>query len=258
MRPYVFIVILISASCACRTQQAQTSHNPAENKADSISNHVSNFGVSENNENTNELVETFTNDSNIGVPHRNKIELSEFRKSQDNSVQIKFYSLSKDGTWKLKQTFELVKYGGLSCDMQIKDFNGDGFKDVTYISGIAARGANEIRNLLIYDKSKDELVYIKNSGDYPNLLYNKTLNCIDSQIFTGSSATVFLKIDGDVLKEFASVETSNTVNDRHVYLIDINGKKRLLRTDKISEDDLFERYKTFNPPRAYTAKELEQ
>ena len=82
--------------------------------------------------------------------------------------------------------------------------------------------------------------------------YNKILDCIDSQAITGSSFTSFLKIDGDLLKEFARVETSNTDNSRYVYLIDKNGKEKLLRKDKISEDELYDRYKTFNPPRVNT------
>lgn len=208
--------------------------------------------------NTKELLKSFTENSKIGVPHKNKIELSLFEGAKNNVVELKFYSLGKNKEWNSKQTVQLENYGALPLNAELKDFNNDGFKDLTYVSGIAARGANEIRNLLIYDKTKDELVYIKNSGDYPNLLYNKELNCIDAHIFTGSSETVFLKFENDTLKEFASVETSNTVNARNVYLIDKSGNKKLLRTDKISEDNLFERYKTFDPPKPYTSRELEQ
>ncbi len=53
---------------------------------------------------------------------------------------------------------------------QLEDFNNDGIKDMTYVSAVAARGANEVRRLFIYDKKRDELVYIKNSEDYPNPL----------------------------------------------------------------------------------------
>lgn len=256
MNRYILIGLLVLTNFACQSQQAQTANDSAAKKADSISNYLSNVDVSENVESVDELIASFSDDSTVGVPHKNKIELSEFSKLKDNSVELKFYSLDEDKKWKLKQKIELIKYGGLSCDVQVKDFNNDGLKDVTYVSGIAARGANEIRNLFIYSKEKDELVYIKNSSDYPNLLYNKTLNCIDAQLFYGGNATVFLKVDGDVLKEFALVETSSTANDRNVYSIDKNGKRKLLKTDKISEDELFERYKTFNPPTTYTAEEL--
>lgn len=255
MLKYFVIAILIFSSFSCQTQNAQKTDNSADNKIDSISNSIVNAKPSEN---VKSIVETFTDKSNIGVPRANKIELSEVTGAEHNVVEIKFYSLTKDKTWKLKQTFNRTKYGFLSSEMKLEDFNNDGFKDVTFVSDIAARGANEIRELLIYAKKDDQLVHIKNSGDYPNLLYSKDLDCIDSQAITGSSEITFLKIEGDRLKEFASVETSNTVNERRVYLIDKNGSKKLLQTDKISEDEIFERYKTFNPPTTYTAKELEQ
>jgi hypothetical protein len=166
--------------------------------------------------------------------------------------------LTQDKKWELRQIFNQEKYGSLGFDVQFSDFNNDGFNDVTFVSGIAARGANEVRNLFIYDKKNDRLIYIKNSGDYPNLLFNKTLNCLDSQVFTGSTWTSFLKIEGELLREFARVDIFDTALERRVYLIDKNGKERLLRTDKINNDELFERYKTFNPPTPYKAEELEQ
>lgn len=257
MLKYFVIAILIFSGFSCQTQQAQKVNDSATDDVISISNSLINAPMLEVEKNTGEVVESFKDDSNIGMPHKNMIELSELTGSKHNIVEIKFYSLTQDKNRELKQTFNQTKYGFLSSDMQVKDFNNDGFKDVTFVSGIAARGANEIRELLIYDKKNDQLIHIRNSGDYPSLLYNKQLDCIDSQAITGSSETVFLKIEGDMLKEFASVETSNTVNERRVYLIDKNGNKKLLRTDKILEDEVYERYKTFNPPTIYVAKELE-
>ncbi len=63
-----------------------------------------------------------------------------------------------------------------------------------------------MRSLFIYDKDTDQIVYIKNSGDYPNMRYNKKLDCIDAWLFTGSTTTVFLRLQGDTLHEFASVD----------------------------------------------------
>jgi hypothetical protein len=205
---------------------------------------------------TKELLDIFTDNSKIAIPHKNKVELSLIENEKNYIVELKFYSLAKNNEWNLNQTVQLENYASFPLDAELKDFNNDGFKDLTYISGIAARGANEIRNLLIYDKTKNELVYIKNSGDYPNLLYNKELDCIDAQRFYGGNSTDFVKIEGDMLKDFARVETFGT--ERTVYLIDKNGNEKLLRKDKVSEDSLFERYKTFNPPQPYTSRELEQ
>jgi hypothetical protein len=257
MLRYFFIGLLSLANLSCHLQQAQTANNSAENDLPSISNSLVNSANSANDETEERFVETLSDDSNVGVSRNNRVELSIFGGAKYNRVELKFYSLDKAKKWQLKQTIEVKKYGSLSCDMQIKDFNNDGYKDVTFVSGIAARGANEVRSLFIYDKKADQLIYIKNSEEYPNLLYNKTLNCIDSQIFTGGNETVFLKLEGDMLKEFASVETTSTNYERKVYLIDKTGKEQLLRTDKVSEEDILERYKTFNPPTVNTDLEPE-
>lgn len=195
-----------------------------------------------------EKSDTFSDNKKIGKPHKNKIKLAEYQKADKNLVEIKFYSLDNNKKWKLKQNIQLEKFGGLPLRPEIKDFNNDGFQDITFISGIAARGANEIRTLFIYDKKKDELLHIKNSADYPNLQYNKELNCLDAWAFYGGVRTIFLKIVENKLQELASIEHFG--NTRTIYIVDKNGKQKLLRKDKI-KDDGFPRYKTFNPPQTY-------
>jgi len=199
-----------------------------------------------------EVVETFTNDTKIGRPGRNKIEIEMIGSKEETSrevvktARIKFYSLTPAKQWELKQTLEIEDYTSMGAQPQIADFNNDGLRDITFISGTAARGANEIRTLLIYDKHADTLIYIKNSADYPNLEYNKALNCITSWMFSGTTSTVFLKLHGDVLKEFASVTTGPELV---VEVIAKDGKRREIRREKMSQEDLFTRYETFDPPR---------
>jgi len=241
---YVFIGFLILAIASCQNQQHKTSDIIVETNINSTTVSKSEEG----NVSAKELVEFFTDDSKVGVPRKNKIEISNFKKSDGNIIEIKFYLLAENKEWKLKQTFEFEKDGLLDCDPKLEDFNNDGFKDMTYVSAVAARGANEVRRLFIYDKKKDELIYIKNSENYPNMQYNKELDCIDAWLFHGGTTTVFLKIDEDSLREFASVD--NGIN-RTVYLIDKNGKEKLLRTDKIKEEDIYVRYNNFNPPKPY-------
>ncbi|MGI8556023.1 MAG: XAC2610-related protein [Pyrinomonadaceae bacterium] len=190
------------------------------------------------------------------MPRKNKVEVFNYKKAKGNVAVIKFYALTANKKWKLKQNFEFEKDDLTECNPKISDFNNDGFKDLTYISNIAARGANQVRRLFIYNKKKDELILMKNSEDYPNMLYNKTLNCIDSFLVHGTSATLFLKIEGDRLKEFAGVGNDGFV--RVAYLIGKNGKEKILRKHKITEDEIYVRYRTFNPPRSYTVKELNQ
>lgn len=237
----VFALVVVS----CQPQQAQKTNNSAEKKADSLTNSLVNQNSAEKDAESLEIRESVVDDLKIGIPRKNKIELKVFEASNENFVEIKFYSLNKNNKWQLKQNLKLTKYGGLELDMQIKDFNNDGFNDVTFVSGIAARGANEIRELLIYDKKTDNLIHIKNSSDYPNLKYNKRLNSLTAQRFYGGTSTDFIRIKGDILEEFASVESLGT--ERVVYLIDESGKKTILRKYKINEDEILERFKNFNP-----------
>lgn len=241
---HIFIGFLILAIASCHSQE----HKISDESVKTNTNSIAVFKSEETNVDTEELVEFFSDDSKVGLPRRNKIEISEFKKLDGNVAVINFYSLETNKEWKLKQTFEFEKDGLVDCDPKLEDFNNDGFKDMTYVSAVAARGANEVRRLFIYDKRKDELIYIKNSESYPNMQYNKELNCIDAWMFHGGTTTVFLRIDGDSLREFASVD--NGIN-RTVYLIDKNGKEKLLRTDKIKEEDIYTRYKNFNPPESY-------
>src|SRR6185369_5163694 len=170
-------------------------------------------------------IESFTDYKRIGRARRNKIEIRCFDQENKRVAEIKFYSRVHTRAWKQKQSLEFTKDDHLDCDPRIEDFNNDGLMDLTYQSGIAARGANEIRKLFIYDKKRDELTYIKNSEYYPNMVYNKRRDCIDAWLFYGATSTVFLKLDGDKLKEFAMVSTGLELISE---AIDNNGKSRVL------------------------------
>lgn len=190
-----------------------------------------------------ELKEKFVDSSNIGWKNFNKIELSLYNIADSNYVIIKFYIKTRDKSWKLKQTFSYEKDGIKSLDTKLSDFNNDGLKDMTYISAVAARGANEVRRLFIYDKAKDEIILMKNSEDYPNMLYNKQLKCIDAFLVYGGCSTIFLKIKGDSLREFAGVALDNSLT---VYTVDQNGKEKLIRKDKTTKWT-YVRFKNYNP-----------
>ncbi len=245
MRLKIFIGFLILAVGACQKQQSEISNEAVENRLAQIAVSAPKTSKSP----IEELAESFSDDSNVGLPQKNKIELSEFKKPDGYVVEIKFYSAAENKDWKLKQTFEFENPESLNYRPELKDFNNDGLKDFTYVSVYPARGANEIRRLFIYDRKKDELIYIKNSDEYPNLQYNKKLNCLDTWRFYGGYSTEFLQIDGDELKEFANVRTVD--NNREIHLVDENGKEKLLRKDKMKADDGFIRYKNFDPPEPY-------
>src|SRR4051812_15379823 len=97
-----------------------------------------------------ELEERYIDSTNIGIPKKYKFDLKKFRTPDSNYVDIHLYE-RKNGGWILKQQLHFTKDGVLSCDPEFNDFNNDGFNDVTFRSMIAARGANIIRKLLIFD-----------------------------------------------------------------------------------------------------------
>ena len=194
------------------------------------------------------LKEFFVDSINVGRKKYNKIELVQYSVSDSNYVIIKFYSRLKNKTWKLKQTFSFEKDDVLSLDTELSDFNNDGFKDMTYISNIAARGANQVRRLFIYDNILDKLIYMKNSEDYPNMLYNKKLNCIDAFLVYGGSSTIFLNIKGDSLVEFAGVDLDDHIT---VYEINKSGKRIIIKKQKNKDEWYYVRFKSYKPLVSY-------
>ncbi|RIJ96265.1 MAG: hypothetical protein DCC44_00695 [Acidobacteria bacterium] len=199
------------------------------------------------------ILESYSDDSRVGKPHRSKVEIRIIKGSgtspntaPSNIAEIKFYSLTAPDTWSLKQTLQLETHAIMDAEPHFEDFNNDGFRDITFMSGSAARGANEIRTLLIYDKRGDDLIHIKNSEDYPNLAYNRTLNCIDSWMVYGATTTVFLHLEGGMLKKFATVDTGEELI---VSVIGKDGRRKIIRRQKMSLDDIYTRYTTFDPPR---------
>ncbi len=195
-----------------------------------------------------EILETFVDSLNIGEKGNYKIVLIKHRVYEDNFVIIKFYKKWQN-TWNIQNTYSYETNALMEFQPNISDFNNDKFNDITFISGTAARGANEVRRLFIYDDQNQELISIVNSEDYPNMLYNKKLNCIDAFLIHGGSSTIFAKIKGDSLIEFASVHSDN---NRTVYEIDKFGKEKLIRKDPIiDKKNIYTRYCNYKPLKEY-------
>ena len=149
---------------------------------------------------TTVLREHFTDSLHVGRKRHNKVEVSQYSKGDSISVVIQFYA--KVGKrWLRKQQIRFRKYDNIDAEPKIDDLNHDGCGDLTCISLEAARGANEVRRLYIYNKEKDRLVYIVNSEKYPNMQYNPYLNCIDAWLVYGGCSTVFLRVYGDRLRD---------------------------------------------------------
>ncbi len=193
--------------------------------------------------------EIFSDDRRIGRRGKNKVHVRCYETGGKSYADITFDSRNNSHMWSRSQYFRLEKDPVAVCDPQIKDFNNDGFKDLTYASRTAARGANELRTLLIYDNKNDELKVIRNSADFPNLEYNEELNCLTAWAFHGATTTMFVRLEGDVLREFASVDTGS---ERVVTVTRRDGTKVVIRREKMDPDnfeEIYTRFSTYDPPK---------
>lgn len=237
MKIYLGLILFCLLSCQNRQER-----NVASNNSDSIQK-VQTETIPKD---TVQLEEVFIDSLNIGRKKFNKIEVSQYRATDSVYVDMKFYTKQTD-KWTLNQTIHFLKDGISSCDAKLNDFNNDRQNDLTIVSSTAARGANEVRSLFIYDKLSDKLIEMKNSKKYPNMLYNKELKCIDAFLVYGGSSTVFLRISGDSLKEFASVQAMDGVTVREY---DKNGKEKIISQDTTNKAGYI-RFKTYKPLKEY-------
>jgi hypothetical protein len=237
----LFLLILIGVFLGCdRKIAVQKSHSSKDSVQKNIEiiplqNHLT--------DNLKILEEDFVDSLNIGKTGNFKLDFKKYR-SDSTWVELKFFE-KKDSKWILKNDMILKKDGVIGCDVAVKDFNNDDFNDFTFKSAVAARGANEVRTLLIFDVKKGKLRHMKNSERFPNLGYNRKLNCIDAQAFYGGSTTYFLKIEQDSLREFASISSFD--NQIEINLIDKKGKQKLLKRLPIGEEDVYNRYSNYQP-----------
>lgn len=196
-----------------------------------------------------EIIERFVDSTRIGEKGSSKIEIIKHRVFDDIYVIVKFYN-KWNTKWELKNTY-LYECNVLFSDLDpnISDFNNDQFNDITFISATAARLSNEVRRLFIYDKEKQELISIVNSEEFPNMSYNKELDCIDAFLVHGGSTTLFANIKKDSLKEFAGVDNSNY---RMVFTIDDKGEITYIKKDTIINlEEVYIRYKNYKTLKAY-------
>lgn len=246
--PFIILTILFS----CNSNQETKKKIVKADKTEIVKNEFS-VVVSQNEDTVNtEIIEIFVDSLNIGEKGKCKVQLIKHRVYDDNFVIIKFYikgriTTKSPETWMNTNTYCYETNAMMGFEPNISDFNNDNFNDITFISGTAARGANEVRRLFIYDNQEQRLKSIVNSQDYPNMLYNKELNCIDAFLVYGGCSTVFLNIEGDSLKEFASVELFEGLT---VTTYDKRGKAKIIRKDK-TYDASYIRYKKFNPLKEY-------
>jgi len=185
----------------------------------------------------------------IGLKDSFRVQMKQIRCDDSIYVEIHLFKRFMQ-KWKLIQKQTLEKDGITSLFAKTSDFNNDGHFDLTFQTSTAARGANEIRTLFIFDTIKEQLKCIRNSSDYPNLMYNPSLNCIDAFLVYAGTSTVFLKLESDSLREFAVVSlfdgrvNVSTINKKGIekYLV----KDKIYKTKK-GEIDNWARFITYQP-----------
>ncbi|MDW9382902.1 XAC2610-related protein [Chryseobacterium sp. JV558] len=201
--------------------------------------------------------EKFVDSLNAGTKGKTKVEFEKYRHTGNGDVfvSINFYKSKKKWVkgqetdvdlWFLTNSFKFDKDGITGLDVQISDFNNDGFNDVTYQSGVAGRGGNIVMTLFVYNPKNKDFIHIKNSDNYPNLSFNSKLNCINSLILTGSTTTAFLKIKKDSLYEFARVDVSDKIV---VEEKDSTGKFKIIEEKlfKGNDEDFYKTFRNYKP-----------
>lgn len=239
IRFLLFLSFLFFCSCSSSITRNETKH------ASETTTVINPFAAGTTYANT-EIIETFVDSLNIGEKGKYKIELIKHRVFDDSYVIVKFYTKAfKPNRWYIQNTYLYACNALMGLDPNVSDYNNDNYNDISFISSQTARSANEVRRLFIFDNHKKELISIVNAEDYPNMLYNKELNCIDAFLVYGGSSTVFAKIKNDSLIEFASVH--NVDSHRTVYENDKLGRKIRIRKDTIDPDNVSIRYLNYKP-----------
>ncbi|OJX90989.1 MAG: hypothetical protein BGP01_05965 [Paludibacter sp. 47-17] len=250
MKFFTLLFLTILVSCNSKHDAEKAIHNTDTPKI------IANQTILSEQQNADtsktEIIDTFVDSLNIGEKGKCKVELIKHRVYDDIYVIVKFYikgrnTIKDPETWMIQNNYSYETTALMGFDPNISDFNNDNFNDITFISGTAARGANEVRRLFVYDNQEQKLISMVNSQDYPNMLYNKELDCIDAFLVYGGCSTVFLNIKGDSLKEFASVELSDGLT---VSTYDKNGKEKIIMRNKKYEPGYI-RFKNFKPLKEY-------
>lgn len=244
MKNCLFLVIfLLVISC--------TNKNAESKSSDIVKTNVDKKPLKkENKAEREDLKEIFTNteifidSTTIAKKEKYKIEITQT--TFDTVTKVSFILFEKyKNKWKNVQEYSLNKESDIPLSTEIMDFNNDGLNDFTIHYLEAARGSNDVRKLFIFSKKENKFIEIKNSDDYSNLDYNKKLNCIDDLEVYAGSTTTFLKLNKDILVEFARVDFLD--GEAKSYLIQ-NNKETKLHSEKFKgSNDIIVRFVNYDP-----------
>jgi hypothetical protein len=230
-------------SCSFKKEEIKSSETVKTDSTKKALNKKNNPAAAESKE-FYSYTETFADSTKIALPGKYKIEIEQTE--VDTLITVYFKLLQKENNkWKLIQNYALSKESEIPLLTEIKDFNNDGLNDFTIHYSTAGRGANDIRKLFIFSKKENKFIEIKNSDDYPNLSYNKKLNCIDALSVYGGTTTTFLKLNKNNLTEFAKID----FNDGKVesYIIRNNVETKLHSETYKGSNDFMIRFINYDP-----------
>lgn len=118
------------------------------------------------------------------VIQNGKYKLAATQTNHGNDASVVFLLSEKVGkNWILRQKEHFTKQNFSLEVTTEEDLNNDGYNDVKFSYAQAARGANEITLLYIFNPKTKKLEKISNSPDYPNLHYNPRRKCVMSYMF---------------------------------------------------------------------------
>ncbi|XJR86552.1 XAC2610-related protein [Elizabethkingia anophelis] len=198
---------------------------------------ISGFSFGEN-------TEFFSDSKTIIKPGKYKINITQ--KNNKTESVVSFNLLRKSGSnWSKIQSGSFKKQTNFPLLVTTdEDLNNDGYNDLKISYAQAARGANEIEKLFVFNPKKQKLTEIINSQEYPNLHYNARRNCITSYMFYGGNVTYFLNIKQDKLEGFGKVEFSND----SIYSYKIKSKQEiLLKKEAYKSNDGAVFFSNFDP-----------
>ncbi|MFB9080433.1 XAC2610-related protein [Flavobacterium procerum] len=235
------IVFILFIGCKDKTGKT----NESKDSKDSIYKEtVIKSADDEDDETVEEFKETFIDSLTIAAKGKYKIEITQNSTDTITKVSIALFQ-KQNQRWKNIQNYILNKESDIPMLPEIEDFNNDGLNDFTIHYAVAARGSNDIRKLFIFSKKENKFIEIKNSDNYPNLNYNKNLNCIDALSVYGGSTTTFLKLTKDSLTEFAKVNFMD--GDVESFIIRGNKEIKLYSGKYQGSNDYLVRFSNYNP-----------
>lgn len=191
------------------------------------------------------VFESFVDSTTINQNLSFRVEFYRYglKPDEDHWVKIIFFQ-KKINYWEEVLRFESERNQTHINMPKLEDVNYDDFLDYSYVPFLAAKGANELRELFVFDSVSNNFIHIKNSSNYPNLKYNVEFDNYTGWAFHGGTTQYFLSLEVDTLIELATIyingfERELTINDR-------NGEVSFSKIDSIEEEG-FPFYKNYDP-----------